>query len=187
MQLEVETARVRRMAKEKKFSDRTRKMLDRMLDYPFLYASAGGFIHRLDPREPMLLAIILHHEKMIVKLKKILASQRGTLTIQSPENAVPSLSTQSEKIILEQSNEWTMVPTTIIDIRKLIEKVEKSQVPLAEEAEPFEKIKAKTSRGEHLDKNELDLLARLASKAGKWEKSVEASALTEPKDTLPAD
>jgi len=68
MALEAELSIIRKQLKSK-LPSRLRPVLERMLDYPFLYASAGSALHRLDSREPLLLAIILHHEKMLVEIK----------------------------------------------------------------------------------------------------------------------
>ena len=70
-------------------------------------------------------------------------------------------------------------------IRQLIQRIEKSEVPLAEEEPQFEAIKEKYSRGQPLSFEEQDLVFKLASKAGEWEKAVESSARTEPEQTLP--
>lgn len=67
MALESEVSFIRKQLKDK-LPSKLRPVLERMLDYPFLYASAGGALHRLDTREPLLLAIILHHEKMLVAI-----------------------------------------------------------------------------------------------------------------------
>jgi hypothetical protein len=70
-------------------------------------------------------------------------------------------------------------------IRQLIRRIEKSEVPLAEEEPQFEAIKEKYSRGQPLSFEEQDLVFKLAGKAGEWEKAVESSASTEPEQTLP--
>ncbi len=78
-----------------------------------------------------------------------------------------------------------MVSTRVeSDAGKLIETVEKSQMPLVEEADLFFDLKAKHGRGEQLSKEELKVLAGLAEKAEEWEKSVQSSALTEPEQTF---
>ena len=74
MALEIETSRIR-LEMRKKLPDHLKPVLDRILDYPFLYASAGGMTHRLDAREPMLLSIILRHEKMLHAIR-----ENGSLT-----------------------------------------------------------------------------------------------------------
>ncbi len=74
--------------------------------------------------------------------------------------------------------------TRLTDASKLIETVEKSQIPLAEEADLFSDIKIKNARREQLTREEFNGLVKLAEKAKEWEKSVQSSALTEPEETL---
>jgi hypothetical protein len=68
---------------------------------------------------------------------------------------------------------------------RLIQKIEKSEVPLGEEEEKFETIKDKQSRRESLTPEEKNLILKLAKKAEEWDKAVESSAITERDQTLP--
>jgi len=70
-------------------------------------------------------------------------------------------------------------------IDRLIQRIEKSEVPLGEEEEKFETIKEKYARRAALTSEERDLVLKLAKKAEEWEKAVESSAFTEPGQTLP--
>jgi hypothetical protein len=70
-------------------------------------------------------------------------------------------------------------------IRQLIQRIEKSEVPLAEEEPQFEAIKEKYSRGQPLSFEEQDLVFKLVRKAREWEKAVESSASTEREQILP--
>ena len=70
-------------------------------------------------------------------------------------------------------------------ISRLIQRIEKSEVPLGEEEEKFETIKEKYARRAALTSEERDLVLKLAKKAEEWEKAVESSAFTEPGQTLP--
>ncbi len=69
-------------------------------------------------------------------------------------------------------------------VKELIELVEKSTVPLAEEEELFFEVKRKHTIGEPLSKKEEGFLLSLAEKARQWEKGVQSSAQTEREETL---
>jgi hypothetical protein len=70
-------------------------------------------------------------------------------------------------------------------IDRLIQRIEKSEVPLGDEEEKFETIKEKQSKREALTNEEKNLILKLAKKAEEWEKAVESSAITERDETLP--
>jgi hypothetical protein len=69
-------------------------------------------------------------------------------------------------------------------VKELIELVEKSTIPLAEEEELFYEVKRKHTMGVPLSKMEEGFLLNLAAKASQWEKGVQSSALTEREETL---
>ena len=68
--------------------------------------------------------------------------------------------------------------------RRLVEIVEKSQVPFGESSQTFADLKAKVDRGERLTPEEHDRLLKLVKIAEEWERSVESSANTERDETL---
>jgi hypothetical protein len=68
---------------------------------------------------------------------------------------------------------------------RLIQRIEKSEVPLGDEEEKFETIKEKQARRVALTPEEGDLVLKLAKKAEEWKKEVEPSAITERDQTLP--
>jgi hypothetical protein len=70
------------------------------------------------------------------------------------------------------------------EARKLLTIVEKSQVPFGESAPAFAELKAKIDKGEALTIEEYERLLKLVKIANEWEKDVEASARTEPEETL---
>ncbi len=70
------------------------------------------------------------------------------------------------------------------EARKLLRIVEKSQVPFGESAPTFAELKAKIDKGEALTVEEYERLLKLVKIAKEWEKDVEASARTEPEETL---
>jgi hypothetical protein len=70
-------------------------------------------------------------------------------------------------------------------IDRLLQRIEKSEVPLGEQEDKFETIKEKQARRVALTPEERDLVLKLAKKAEEWEKAVESSAITEPEQTLP--
>ncbi|HZY93878.1 MAG TPA: hypothetical protein VFE98_03335 [Candidatus Bathyarchaeia archaeon] len=66
----------------------------------------------------------------------------------------------------------------------LIEAVDYSKVPLAEEETRFSSIRAKVRKGLPLTSEEHNFLERLASKAKEWEAGIKNSKDTDPNDTL---
>lgn len=72
-----------------------------------------------------------------------------------------------------------------VDLAKLIQRIVESEVPLADEESRFETIRKKHTKGQSLTFEERDLVLKLARKADEWDRDVEASALTEPDETLP--
>ena len=67
----------------------------------------------------------------------------------------------------------------------LIQIVDKSKVPLAEELPRYTALKAKVRKGTSLTSDEQVFLEKIVAKARQWEKGVKSSLNTDPKDTLP--
>src|SRR6266699_440816 len=70
------------------------------------------------------------------------------------------------------------------EARRLLAKVEKSQVPLGESAPTFAKIKSHIDSGKALSVEDYEHLLRLVKIAKDWNKAEESSAMTEPDETL---
>ncbi len=68
--------------------------------------------------------------------------------------------------------------------RDLINVIEDSHVPLAEEERTLSSIIEKVRRGERLTGKEDDFLRKLADKAKEWQRAVQSSADTEPEHTM---
>lgn len=67
----------------------------------------------------------------------------------------------------------------------LIQIIDKSKVPLAEELPKYTALKNKVRKGTQLTPDELKFLEALVTKARQWERGVKMSYNTDPKDTLP--
>ena len=66
----------------------------------------------------------------------------------------------------------------------LIQIIDNSKVPIAEEEGKYAQIKSKAKKGLNLTPEEQMLLERLVSKARAWDKAVSSSKETDPRDTL---
>ncbi len=72
----------------------------------------------------------------------------------------------------------------LAEARRLLGIVEKSQVPFGESAPTFAELKAKIDKGDTLTVEEYEQLLGLVNIAKKWNTDEEASARTEPDETL---
>ena len=72
----------------------------------------------------------------------------------------------------------------LAEARKLLKIIEKSDVPFGESAPVFADLKAKIDKGDALTVEEYEHLLRLVEIAKKWDRDVEASARTEPDETM---
>ncbi len=72
----------------------------------------------------------------------------------------------------------------LAEARRLLGVVEESQVPFGESAPTFAELKAKIEKGDTLTVEEYEHLLRLVNIAKKWNTDVEASARTEPDETM---
>ena len=70
------------------------------------------------------------------------------------------------------------------DAHNLLTIVEKSQVPFGQSADTYNRLKTKIDSGKQLTASEFEELQRLVKIAKDWEKGVQSSAVTEPKETL---
>ena len=62
--------------------------------------------------------------------------------------------------------------------------IDHSKVPIAEEEARYSTIKSKVKKGTPLTSDELSFLDKLVSKAKAWEKAVQSSGETDPRDTM---
>jgi hypothetical protein len=72
----------------------------------------------------------------------------------------------------------------LVEARRLIAIVEKSQVPFGESAPMFAKVKAQVDADKSLSVEDYEHLLRLVKIAKDWNKAEESSALTEPDETM---
>ncbi len=70
------------------------------------------------------------------------------------------------------------------EAQKLLGIIEKSDVPFGESAPILAELKAKIEKGDSLTVEEHGDLLRLVQIAKKWDRDVEASARTEPDETM---
>ncbi len=77
-----------------------------------------------------------------------------------------------------------LLSSDMVEARRLLGIVEKSQVPFGESAPTFAELKAKIEKGDMLTVEEHEDLLRLVNMAKKWNRDVEASARTEPDETM---
>jgi hypothetical protein len=88
--------------------------------------------------------------------------------------------TERKSQILQKGETGKKTPPEI-----LIQTIDKSKVPLAEELPRYTTLKTKVKNGSSLSPEELLFLEGLVSKARQWEKGVKSSLNTDPRDTLP--
>ena len=74
--------------------------------------------------------------------------------------------------------------SSIIEARRLVDEIERSQVPFGESAPLYARIKAQVDAGRTLTAEDHEHLKGLAKKAKDWEKAVQSSARTLPEETL---
>lgn len=66
----------------------------------------------------------------------------------------------------------------------LIQIIDDSKVPIAEEEGKYAQIKSKAKKGMSLTPEELMFLEKLVSKARAWDRAVKSSKETDPRDTM---
>ena len=72
----------------------------------------------------------------------------------------------------------------VAEARRLLEIVEKSQVPFGQSADLYAGLKSKIESGRLLTKEDFENLRNLVKIAQEWEKGVETSAQTEREETM---
>ena len=76
------------------------------------------------------------------------------------------------------------VTPTAAEARRLIAIIERTQVPFAESAPLYARIRAQVDKGKELSVEDYEHLLTLVKKARDWEKGEESSAMTPPEETL---
>ena len=66
----------------------------------------------------------------------------------------------------------------------LIQIIDDSKVPIAEEERKYSQIKVKAKKGLNLTPEEQMFLEKLVSKARAWDRGVDSSKETDPRDTM---
>jgi hypothetical protein len=88
--------------------------------------------------------------------------------------------TQSKKLDPSEKS----VSPGLVEARRLLAIVERSQVPFGESAPIFAKVKTRIDSGQPLSVEDYEHLLRLVKIAKDWNKAEESSAMTEPDETL---